>query len=439
MNTETEKGMWRLTPGDIDREGLSPLRHTMTNGKTLFLFPDNHIEIVKLDFVFEAGSALQDKKIQSLAAVKMLTSGTSRHTAREIAEFMDFRGIVIEQTNDSVSATMTVYSHSRYLEELLPLLYELITDSVYPDSEFEVFVAKRKQQLQTNMKKTSYRARLAYYEALYGKDNPLGTYAFPEDLDRLTVSDVRRFHDEYLTLSRLSLVMAGNVSDKAVALAGSLFGTAPVAGYQPVTLPEPLSPATGVISVEMPDAVQNSLRVGRILPLAWDGMDYACFMVLTTVLGGYFGSRLMSNIREDKGYTYGINAMTQIYRGSLVFHIITDVASDKADATVAEVFKEVRRLCDEPVSREELELVRNCMLGDFMRSIDGIFERSERFCQLMTAGISERFTDNLMSVLDPEGPDCITSSKLQEQASRFLDPSQLLVVSAGGPIGSRFS
>ena len=136
----------------------------------------------------------------------------------------------------------------------------------------------------------------------------------------------------------------------------------------------------------------------------------------------------MSNLREDKGYTYGIYARTQLYRDSIVFYITADVAADKAELALKEILFELDRLRNEPVGAEELELVRRCMLGDFMRSVDGIFERSERFCQMATNGVSERFTDNFMSVLE-EG--AVDTKCLMALAQRVLREENMTMVMAG--------
>ncbi len=155
-------------------------------------------------------------------------------------------------------------------------------------------------------------------------------------------------------------------------------------------------------------------------------MDYARFMLMTTVLGGYFGSRLMSNIREDKGYTYGIYARTQIYRGVIVFFITADVAGGMAQAALDEVNKELELLCKEPVADEELELVKTVLAGDFLRSVDGIFEKSARYCDMLGTCVDERLTDNLRSALQDTTP-----AQLQELAQRFLNPSDMTVCLAG--------
>ena len=176
----------------------------------------------------------------------------------------------------------------------------------------------------------------------------------------------------------------------------------------------------------MPDATQTSLRVGRVLPLAWDSPDYARFMLLTTLLGGYFVSRLMRNIREDKGYTYGIYARTQIYRGLIVFFITADLSAGTEQAALDEIFRELKLLRSVPVGDDELALVKTVMAGDFLRSVDGIFERSTRFCDMLATGVDERLTERIRSSLGETTP-----AQLLDLAVRLLDPADMTVCLAG--------
>ena len=420
--------MTEMNPQDIDRSGLVPQIHHLRGGQPLYLFYDKHIDIVRLDLVFEAGTALQDKFLQAASAIQLITEGTPRHTAQQIAEFMDFRGIIIEKNCDTVRSTLTAYCLSRYIGELLPLLYECVTEAVYPQTEFDVFATKRKQQLMTAALKPSHVARCRFYEGIYGHAHPLGRFATSDDVDLLTVDDIRRFHKKYYDLSRLTVMMGGNVPADAVALVDSLFGNVETQGLDAVTLPPSMGDATGLQRIAMDGAVQAALRVGRELPYRWGDIDYSRFMVLNTILGGYFGSRLMTNIREDKGYTYGIYSQTHLMRGSILFYIVSEVAVDKVDATMTEIERELSRLIEEPVPAEELKLVKTCMLGDFMRSVDGVFERMERFASMASCGISEQFTDTLFGIL---GEDGVTSDELQRVASTVLDKNSLLMVAAG--------
>ena len=230
------------------------------------------------------------------------------------------------------------------------------------------------------------------------------------------------FYQERYT--QMDLVLAGNIDREVIEKVSALSSESKIS--KKAALSNPVSTPTGLHTVTIPGAVQTTLRVGRVLPLRWDDPDYACFMLLTTLLGGYFGSRLMRNLREDKGYTYGIGARTQIYRGLVVFFITTDVAAGAAEAAEEEIRHELQRLCEEPVGEEELQLVKTVMVGDFIRSIDGIFERSERFCSMLSTGVDERLTDNLRQALS-----CVTAADLHAVARRLLAPDAMIYCRAG--------
>ena len=415
----------------INRTGLIPRFFRMRAGGDIRYFVDTHIEIIKIDFIFNAGTAKQAKKLQASTAIHLLTEGTKYHTANEIAEFMDFRGIVVEKNCDEVSSTLTVYTLRRYLKELLPLLREIITEPTYPDEEFRLHIDNRRQKLMTQLLRTSFVARNAFYQQLYGADHPMGKHANVEDFDLLTVEDVRDFQRHHINPHNAIIVIGGNIDDEVLNLFDTNFGdivcgngiNIKIPQPQPEPLPHALFEGVPYLCKPVPGAVQNTLRVGRLLPMRWDSMDYARTVVLSTLLGGYFGSRLMSNIREDKGYTYGIYAQTRICRESLLFSISTDISPENADPTLSEIILELRKLCDEPVPNEELDLVRKCIIGDFMRSVDGIFERSERYCQQLSAGINESFTDNLF-----EAVKSTTPTELQSLAQRLFNPKELLIV-----------
>ena len=170
---------------------------------------------------------------------------------------------------------------------------------------FEAYISRRTTQLKTNFQKTNYLARNLHYQLLYGPDHPLGTYARPDDMQRLTLAHVQDFIHRHYSLAHAHLVLSGPIDDELLQLADQYLAPqadapAPVRIALPVS-PQPLVPPA---HAPLPDAVQSTIRIGRLLPFPWHSMDYTRFMVLNTVLGGYFGSRLMSNLREDKGYTY---------------------------------------------------------------------------------------------------------------------------------------
>src|SRR5574344_179618 len=417
-----------LDANKIDCSGLEPEIFTLHNGQPLYLFPDHSLELVKLDFTFEAGAAYQSKKFVASAANRLFTEGTRHHTAQQIAEFFDFRGIVIQKNIDTVTSSISIYSLKRYITELLPLLYEIFTEPIFPQQEFDVHIAKLHQTILANMQKTNYVARNLFYAQLYGLKHPYGAYATEKDCLNITLDDVRQFYFDYYPLSHTQFIISGNYDDDVLRCFNDIFGHIECTpqSFTPWYPPQPQPMNVDTLNTPIKTAVQSTVRVGRILPWSWDSIEYARFMILSTILGGYFGSRLMSNVREDKGYTYGINAQTQIFRGSIAFTITPDVGAKVAKQALQEIHNEMQRLCNEPVSKEELDTVRDFMLGDFLRSIDGMFERSERYKQMTSTYVTEQFTKNYFDAVTN-----VTPKQIELLACQVFQKSELAEIIVG--------
>ena len=400
------------------------------------LFPSRNIDLVKIDLLFEAGSAYQQQKLCASAASKLYTLATRRMTSAQVAEFMDFRGIITETTNEVFQSAFTIYTLARHLEELMPLVHEMFLSPAFAEEDYVRWQQKRHEEIATLEQRTSHLARRLFYQALFGDAHPLGVYATADDVYRLQLDTVVEHWKKHYDLSHCKVVLAGNIEKCSVfseqcavcsdaAAPGTLNTEHSTLNTEHLTLntshfPLPTS------HFPLPTATQTSIRIGRILPIAWNSVDYARFIILTTALGGWFGSRLMRNIREDKGYTYGIYARTQIYRGCIVFYITADVAAGTADAAIEQVFNELESLARKPLPQEELTLVKNVLVGDFLRSVDGIFELSSRYCDMQANGVDERLTDNLRTAIKET-----TATQLQELAQRLLKVDDMTVCTAG--------
>lgn len=406
---------------------LEPQFLTLGNGQSVALFPDPSLEYVKIDFTFDAGTVRQPKPLVATTTNALIPEGTLHHSADEIAEFVDFRGIILDKTIDPFGAGLSVYMLRKCADEALPLLHEMLTQPAFAPEEFEVLLAKKRTQLMANLQKTRYVARNCFYEALFGHDHPLGRWASEEDFDRIVLDDVKRFYQSHYQLVQADVVIAGGYDDALLQRFDEVFGRHPLrSSALPPLRFSSQAPERTSVRVSLPGAVQSTIRVGALLPWAWDSMEYARFMILNTVLGGYFGSRLMSNIREDKGYTYGIYSQTLLQRGSILFWLSAEVGKEVAQKALDEVYRELDRLCQEPVPEEELERVKRFMEGDFLRSIDGIFERSERYGQMQLSGCTEQFTSNYFEALRTTTPQ-----DLLPLAQQVLPRPNLLEVVVG--------
>lgn len=412
---------------NIDIESLKPQTTTLSNGQTLFLFPDPSLEIIKLDFGFEAGSAYQERMLVSGFANSLISEGTRHHTADEIAEFLDFRGIALDKNIDTYVANFSVYMLKKYAADLFPLVHEMLTEPAFSQKEFDVLFGKRRQLLMDSMQKGRYVARNIFFEQLFGKDHPQGKFAQISDFDLLKRDDVEAFFYKNYNLSQAECVLSGGYDDETVKLLDQIFGHHSMSpGNQRPQPNTAIHPDFTPCHHTLPTAVQSTLRIGGFIPYKWDSIEFARTLILNTILGGYFGSRLMQNIREEKGYTYGISSAIQMLREGCLFQVMSDVGAEVIQPAIDEVYKEMARLCNEPVPEEEIERVCNFLEGDFIRSIDGIFERSERFRQMSASGINEDFTRNYFEAIRSTTPE-----QLQAIAKKLFVRENLLEVVVG--------
>ena len=406
---------------------LRPLASCTAGGTPLYLLPSTTTSLIRVDLATESGSLYQPQLL--VAGAQQLWSAASRQkTSCFVADYLDHRGVLLQPYVGHQMASTTFYMLRRQAEEVLPVLAEMWQEPAFPAADLSTYIARRRQELSMLRLKSQEMVRHLFYSKLFGEGHPLSIMAAPEDADRLTPELLHSFHEECCLRRGLShIVLSGRVDEDLVKLIETHFGGL---GHTPFTEKKiDFTAATSAIGhYEMPleQSVQTSLRVGRVLNLKWDSDEYARLMLVVVALGGYFGSRLMSNLREDKGYTYGIYAATRLYREGIVFYITADVAEGMADAAMDEIASELRRICTSPIGEEELQRVRTVMVGDFERSVDGIFERAERLSGQMETHTSERLTEHLRRVLEE-----VTAAELQETAARHLSPSQMLYCRAG--------
>jgi predicted Zn-dependent peptidase len=169
--------------------------------------------------------------------------------------------------------------------------------------------------------------------------------------------------------------------------------------------------------VNDPSSVQGSIRIARHFPNRHHP-DFAPTQVLNNIFGGFFGSRLMSNIREDKGYTYGIHSYLQTHMQQSAWLVSTDAGKDVCSATMAEVYKEMAILRDELVDIEELNLVKNYMLGSLLGDVDGPFQIIGRWKSYVLNGVTEEYfynTINTVRAVQPEQIKDLANQYLKEE------------------------
>lgn len=383
-------------------------------------------EVLKIRLIFEAGSWYQKKKLVSRYAAELLAHGSRKYDAENIATMLDGHGAFMDTSADNDYVHTNVYLLAKHAGEIIPLIAEILQNPVFPEKEMIPVLANGKQSLEVNMQKVDYLAGIHFKEMLFGKKHPYGAWAQPEDYDLLERQDLQNFYSEFYNPSCCKIVVAGKLSDKIISLIDQYFGewqpkeSKSICQFNAATLDEKFRLVT------LPNAMQSSIRVGRLL-ITKNHPDYLPMICLNTIFGGYFGSRLMRNIREEKGFTYGIGSALITFKNEGLLSVYSEVKVDSREQVITEIFKEMELLRNIPVQQEELQTVKNYMLGSFLRSIDGPFAIEERFVNSIESGIE--FTEYLNKYI--ETINSINPEILMELALRYLNPEAMTVAVAG--------
>ena len=406
---------------------IEPQVHHLDNGIPVFTVNAGSQDVTKIELVFSAGTAAGKRILIASTTTKLLTAGTSTKTAAQIAESVDFYGAHLEAETSHDDCSLNLFTLSKHLEQTLPVLTEVYVDSVFPEQEIATHLGKSKQEMLVKQEKVSYLGAKAFAASMFGENHPYGRSASVTDYDAVTRDDLVDFYQEHIQNGIKHIIVAGKLNENTFEQLNNAFGKEERKESLESTI-EVKPQTTQDSHIEKADAVQNSIKIGRVL-FNRKHADFIGLQVLTTVLGGYFGSRLMSNIREDKGYTYGIGAGMVSMKNSGYLSISTEVGADVCKAAVDEIFKEIERLRKEPIPIDELELVRNYMLGSILKSVDGPFSIADKWRTYLRYDLGVSSHRNLIHQIQT-----ITPERLRELANTYFKKEDLVLITAGKSI-----
>lgn len=392
----------------------------------LTTFPSADAEFVKIDFVTESGTAYQPRPLVAGAATRLALLAGGTLSAADVADFMDYRGIVVDYSVDTMICSTSFYLLPKYIPDLLGILPDLLLSPAFPEEEVEVYRRQQHHRILAQLGKPREVARRLFYRSLFGTDHPLGAYADAADALLLDRQVIAEYYDATHAPADFDLVVSGKFDDKLLSALTSRFGETIGTSSRPHLILSDPHHDPAVVVEHILGVEQTSLRIGRVLPLRWYDADYAFFVLLTTALGGYFESRLMSNLREERGLTYGIAAHTQMFRGVLLFWVVADVDSQRWQEAEEAIFDEMDKLRAEPMPDDELTVVKRVLEGDMARAVDGFVERSQRYLYMSGADVDERHTDMLREAIKNA-----TALDLQRVAASLLDRNAMTVCRAG--------
>ncbi|TDO26459.1 M16 family metallopeptidase [Sediminibacterium goheungense] len=402
-------------------------RYVLDNKTPVYAIHAGAQDVVMVEWVFYAGNWYESKNIVAGTTNFLLKNGTQKRNAYSINEYFEFYGAYLNRSCYNETATITLHCLTKHLHELLPVVAEIITESIFPEEELAICKQNQKQRLQVNLKKCDFVANRLIDEYVFGFHHPYGKYTSTIDYDALQREELKAFHEQFYKNGTCMVFAAGKLPANLDQQLNQVFGKLPL-NSQP--LPDMQYPVVSAVEKKyriMNDAegVQGAIRLAQPF-FNRHHPDFPKVQVLNNIFGGFFGSRLMSNIREDKGYTYGIHSYLQNHIHQSAWMISTEAGRDVCEATIAEVYHEMERLRNEPIGKEELDLVRNYMMGSLLGDLDGPFQIIGRWKTYILNGLDEQYFYKSIETIRT-----VSSDELQILAKQYLNPEhfyELVVV-----------
>lgn len=388
----------------------------LNNGIPVFYLNAGAEEVMMLDAVFYAGNDFEKQNMVASATNFLLKNGTTSKSAFQLNDHFEYYGAYLNRSCQNETSSLTLHCLTKYLHELLPVMHEILSDSIFPEEELEIFKQNSKQQLSVNLKKCDFVANRFIDAYLYGKEHPYGRFSSVEAYDELEKPLLQNYFEEYYKRGKCIIFAAGRLPDDFEMQLNKTLGSLEVKQVSSF-INHNIFPSAQKMHriVNDPESVQGAIRVARPFPNRHHP-DYKKVVVLNTLFGGFFGSRLMDNIREDKGYTYGIHSFLPNHIQQTSWMISTEAGKEVCEATLEEIYKEMEILKNEVIDEDELLLVKNYMIGSCLGDIDGPFHIINRWKNLILHGMDENnFNESIDTIKN------ITSGELQELANKYLN------------------
>jgi predicted Zn-dependent peptidase len=393
-------------------------KYILKNGTEVYAIDAGAEEVMMVEWVFYAGNWFEEQNLEAAAANFLLKNGTSNKTAFQVNEHFEYYGSYLNRNCYNETSTITLHCLTKHIKELLPVVRELITDSILPEEELSIYKQNQKQRLKVSLKKSDFVASRLIDSYLYGNNHPYGKFSNAEDYDAINREQLQRFYKKYYQQGKFILFVAGKLPVDLESMLNEYFGDLSNNTVPVKEIPSESSIEKKYRIINDPNGVQGSIRIIRPFPNRHHP-DFLKAMVLNSLFGGFFGSRLMANIREDKGYTYGIHSLLHNHIHQSAWLITTEAGRDVCEATIQEVYKEMGKLRENLVNAEELKLVQNYMMGGILGDLDGPFHIIARWKNIILNDLTEKYFYDTINAIKT-----VTPQELQDLANKYFNPEE---------------
>jgi len=397
----------------------------LSNGLSIYEINTSTQEIIKVELVFKAGRVNEEKIAAARACLQVIGEGTQTKSSHEVAEVFDFYGAIVKYKCALESSSISLVCLNRHFDDVWPLFCDILFNPAFDAKETQKYIDVSSQNLRNQISKNDVISYRILTEKIFGSDHPYGYNTQPEDISALMSADLRQFYEKNILLTNAFVILSGKYSSEikdkiAVALDIKTDASVPIKQ----TFFNNKAPLETFIQKTKNES-QVSIKMGRQM-FSRKHEDYSKMFFLNTLFGGYFGSRLMKNIREEKGYTYGIYSSLDAYKEDGFFYIGSDVGNDQLDPCINEINNEMEALKTKLVGPTEFEMVRNYILGQSLHLIDGPFATGQLIKNIYAKDLDVKaFQDHIQTIKNITPPDILAL------ANKYFDKNVFTTVLAG--------
>lgn len=397
----------------------------LSNGIPVYSIDMGTQEVVKLEIIFKAGRPFENKRLVARATNSLLKEGSKHYSSAVLAEEFDFFGSTLSTPFNLDTSNVLVYSLNKHFDKIMPMVGDLLQYPAFPQQELDAFVRRSKHRLRVDLTKNDVLAYRKITELIFGEHHPYGYNSFEDTYEALRRDDLTAHFERLYCSNNCQVFISGRPHEGQLELLEKHLAHLKPGTFEARSfVPSDQKPED--TRIPLPDSVQTAVRIGRRL-FDRKHEDYYGMYVLNTILGGYFSSRLMTNIREDKGYTYNIYSMLDAMLLDGYFYIGTEVGNEFVEDTKKEIYQEIELLQNELVDEEEMEMVRNYLIGNFLTMLDGPFNVAETAKTILTEDLPANFFESLVETVRS-----IEAEEIQRLAKKYLRREDLWEVVVGG-------
>lgn len=406
-------------------------RLTLTNGINIVTFSRPGHDVNRITVMIPGAEAESPGYPEvPLVTAAMLSEGTRMHTGKSIAETIDYNGSWLKAAANAHFTSITAYSLNSRLEHVIPIITDILSEPAFPDDALHTICERNAAALETSQQEADFHATQQSRLLTMGVTHPLAQAPSPQRTRAITSRKLAEFHRKFYSPGKMTVYVAGNITPHILNLIICHFGNlkeTPDSNHTQELNVIPFSPeiSHGRTDIDRPDSLQSSIRI-TIPSISRHHPDYVPLRLAVYALGGYFGSRLMLNVREDKGLTYGINAALLGYLDGSFVQIATSCDNKYTNRAINEIHNELQRMATRPCSGTEMQRLKQQSMASLLESFDSPFAIMDCYQSLHTMGVGTDYMLRRCNAIQTVMPE-----EIMAMSKKYLNPDNTITVVAG--------